>query len=241
MAPEQRKAGRFSSRSDGTSHPGNRSSTRNPEGLLKRLLIIFCLLGLIALGANVKFLLDTSAEIGKHVETGLAPSAKLTVGATIESLATLQAAEKRIALLLGITFLCFGSMVYLFVKRVVVPLNLVTQIAKDLSRGDLSVTALSNPHGDVGELGAALNDLAANFQEILLLMGTTVGNSCSIVARIESTLETADGASHDEIRKQLENLRKDLSLLRSLVQEFKYYQIHFDGQKVVSDNMGRES
>jgi len=241
MAPEKRKVSQFSSRSDGTSHPGKRSSTRNPEGLLKRLLIIFCLLGLIVVGVNLKFLLDTSAEISKHMETSLHPPAKSTIGAPTESLATLQAARKRIAILLGITVICFGSVVYLFVKRVVVPLNLVTQIAKDLSIGDLSVSALRNPHGDVGELGAALNDLAANFQEILLLMGTTVGNSSSTVEKIEKALETPDAASRDEIRQQLENLKKDLNLLCSLVQEFEFYQIRFDGQKVVSDNIGRES
>jgi methyl-accepting chemotaxis protein len=131
--------------------------------------------------------------------------------------------------------------VYLFVKRIVVPLNLVTQIAKDLSRGNLSVSALKNPHGDVGELGAALNDLAANFQEILLLMGTTVGNSSSTVEKIERALETPNAASRDEIREQLEDLRKDLNLLRSLVHEFEFYQTRFDGQKVVSDSIGRES
>ncbi len=240
MAPDKRKVSLSSSGSYARSPARKRPSNRNPEGLLKKLLIIFCLLGLIAVGANVKFLLDTSAEIREHIETGPDQQVKRTIGQPEDSVTILQASRQRIVILLGITVICFGSVVYLFFKRVVVPLNLVTQIAGELSRGNLSVSALRNPHGDLGDLGVALNDLAANFQEVLLLMGTTVGNCSSTVERIEKALETRSAASLDDIREQLENIKTDLVLLRSLVQEFEFYQTRFDGQKVVSDNIGRE-
>ncbi|MDQ7781542.1 MAG: HAMP domain-containing protein [Desulfomonilaceae bacterium] len=241
MAPEKRKVSPFSSGSDAASFSGKRLSTRNSQGLLRRLLIFFCLLGLIAVGVNVKILLDTNAEIHRHMETGPKEAAKQTIGAAPDSVATLQAVRTRIAVLLGTIVVCFGFILYFFVKRVVLPLNRVTKITQDMSRGNLSVSALRNPHGDVGELGAALNDLAANFQEVLLLLGTTVGKSSIAVESIEKALEKDGEVSRDEVRKHLEDLRKDLLLLRSLVQDFDFYQTHFDGQKVVSDNIGRES
>ncbi|MFH1114271.1 MAG: HAMP domain-containing protein [Pseudomonadota bacterium] len=240
MAPEERKAGPFSSGNDATSFLRKRPSTRNSHGVLQRLLIIFCLLGLTAVGVNVKFLLDTRAEMNRQIEAGPGGTAERTAGNREDVSATLPAAANRLAVLLGITVICFGCVVYLFLRRVVIPFNLATRTARDLSRGNLSVSVRSNPHGEAGELGEALNDLAANFQEVLLLMGTTVGNSFSAIERIEKALEAEHPACNGEIGKQLEKVKKDLVQLRSLVHEFDFYQTRFDGQKVVSENTGRE-
>ncbi len=240
MAPEERKTGPFSSGNDVTSLLGKRPSTRNSQGVLKRLLIIFCLLGATAVGVNVKFLVDTRAEISRHTEMGPGETAERFVGTRGGGPVTPSAAGTRLGVLLGITVICFGCVIFLFLSRVVIPFNLVTRTARDLSRGNLSVSALRNPHGDIGELGEALNDLAANFQEVLLLLGTTVGSSFSAVERIEEALKSKSAGSDHEIRKQLEKIEKDLVLLRSLVHEFDFYQTRFDGEKVVSENTERE-
>lgn len=240
MAPEHPNVSPLPDRGDDTSSLGERPSLRNPDGLLRRLLIIFCVLGLIAVGVHVKFFIDVSADIQSYVTDVPAQVAGSSAAAGGTGITALQTVKNQMAILLGITVVCFGAVLYLFVRRVVVPLNVLAQTAKDISKGNLSVSARKNPHNDVGELGEVLNDVAANLQEVLLLTGTTVGNSFSAVEKIQEALAAPGGATEDELQEQLHVLRQDLELLSSLVQEFDFYQTRFDGRKVVPDHTGRE-
>jgi methyl-accepting chemotaxis protein len=241
MAPEQSTGSQCPHGRDLGSPRGKRSSPRKSDRLLKRLLLIFSLLGLIAVGVNVKFLLDVSAELKSSVGTTMDKVAETNIGKDRQSVNTLVTSRKRIAILLVLTVVCFGTVIYLFVRRIVIPLDRVTRTAQEMAIGDLSVSALRNPHRDVAELGEALNDLAANFQEVLLLMGTTVGNSLATHERIKKILNVPNGASPDELQSRLDDLRKDLELLSSLVKEFNFYQTRFDGRKVVPENTGSKS
>ena len=70
-------------------------------------------------------------------------------------------------MLFGILVVCLGSILYLFVTRTIVPLHKITYATDAIAKGNLSVTVPAGTNNDIGELGSAVNELAANFQEIV--------------------------------------------------------------------------
>ena len=93
------------------------------------------------------------------------------------------------SLVLGVTILCLASMIYLYVHKIHRPLKQVVRATKEMSNGNLSDPIRPNGRDEVGELAGVINDLAANYQEVLLLTGTAVGKSSSAVERIEKVLD----------------------------------------------------
>ncbi|MBM3301647.1 MAG: HAMP domain-containing protein, partial [Deltaproteobacteria bacterium] len=139
------------------------------------------------------------------------------------------------AIIATITLVCIVSILYLLAKKIIVPLDLVTLATKDISRGDLSITVPTNPHSCLEELGQALNDLTANFQEVLLFTGTTAANSRSSVEKIEKALESRGEKPDDELLEQIRGVTQDLETLGSMVEAFTFYQARFDGQTVIGE------
>lgn len=223
-------------------YPGggdNKVAPRSSFGVLmqasltKKLAVLFFLLALAAVAVNFKFMMDLSPDLtgktGTDIRQGLHSD-----GATVsEGPVSQYAYRNRMAFLLGMMVLCFGSIIYLFVKRVVLPLNSVEVAAREMSRGNLSVALSTNPGGEIGSLGKAISDLAANYQEVLLLTGATAGNSILAVERIENLLGQQGQASNEELREQVRVIKKDLETLSSLVKDFEFYHARFDGRKVV--------
>lgn len=198
-----------------------------------KLLLMFCCLALIAIIANVKFVVDVSNELSE-ISSVSSTQANAGNGSPGKDRLLLDGFRSKMFVLLGIMVVSFGSIILLYAVRVVEPLHSLSLTVKEISKGNLSLTAPADGRGDIGQLGAVINDLAANFQEVLLLTGTTAGNSrCSIEA-IEKTLDLDENSPvGHQLQEQVEAIKKDLELLDSVVQEFEFYHARFDGRKVV--------
>ncbi|MGB6067979.1 MAG: HAMP domain-containing protein [Desulfomonilaceae bacterium] len=199
-----------------------------------KVLLIFCLLAAVVVIMQIKLVLDVGDEITavRNVrQSNAAVAPKVT---TLTQADLLTSFRSRMSLLLGIMIVCFGSMIYLYVQNILRPINRLTRVTKELSNGNLSVIIRSTDHGEVGQLAEVINDLAANYQEILLLTGTAVGKSSYAVERIEKALDPGNNwTGAEELREHIEVIKRDLEMLGSVVKEFEFYQTRFDGRKVV--------
>jgi methyl-accepting chemotaxis protein len=218
---------------------GDHSPPREPARSLfaiaarDKLLLTFCLLAFIAILANIKFIIDLRGDLFElsHVLSG---QAMVDLGNPGKDPQTVDGIKRKMLFALGIMIVSFGAIIILYVKRVIEPLHSLSETAREISMGNLSVTAPAGRDSDFGKLGAVINELAANFQEVLLLTGTTAGNSrCSLEA-IEKTLDSnKDSPVSHEVQEQVNAIKKDLELLGSVVKEFEFYHARFDGRKVV--------
>ncbi len=199
-----------------------------------KLLALFCLLALLAMGLNVGLIVDLNGEIGRIQELLGSNAGDTSGGNLLREIESLKAHKMRMIVLLGALVICFGTIIYLFYKRIAAPLQKLTGAARRISRGDLSASALVHSKDDFTEVAQVINDMAANFQEVLLLLGTTVGHSQVVLENMELRLgqeHTADNL--DELRNHIRIMKKDLELLSGVVREFEFYQTRFDGRKVV--------
>lgn len=198
------------------------------------------LLAVVAIAFSIKFVVDVNREIPRSAGIHELRSPEESNVTYQEYRTVLYACRNRMLMLLGITILCVGAITYLFVKTVLIPLRKVSQAADKISQGNLNVTVPANPSGEIGQLGEIINDLSVNFQEVLLLTGTAVGNSFSAIEKIETLLKSDNCASTEEVLQQVQLLRKDLEMLSSVVKDFEFYQARFDGRQAISDGSGTE-
>ncbi|MBI4964611.1 MAG: HAMP domain-containing protein [Desulfomonile tiedjei] len=199
----------------------------------RKLVAIFSLLALIAIAANAVILAEVSDEIARKNSFYATQSAVDRQSEAPRDMAALYAYRNHMIVLLGITIACFGAIIYLFVKKVAVPLNTVAYAAKEISRGNLTVTVPSRRRHEVGDLGQLVNEVAANFQEILLLTGTTVGNANCALQRLEDLLKSQSGLDcAPGLDEQIRAIKRDLETLGTVVKNFEFYETRFDGYKV---------
>jgi methyl-accepting chemotaxis protein len=76
----------------------------------------------------------------------------------------------KIGLAFGILVLTVLLVLTLFIKRVTIPLETILDGAARISRGDLSVNLRVHTHDELGRLASLVNELAANYQEILRII-----------------------------------------------------------------------
>jgi methyl-accepting chemotaxis protein len=199
-----------------------------------KLLALFCLLAVLAMGLNVGLIVDLNGEIGNIQELLGSNPGDASGGNLLREIESLKAHKVRMILLLGALVICFGTIIYLFYKRIAAPLQALTGVARRISLGDLSASAPVHSKDDFTEVAQVINDMAANFQEVLLLLGTTVGHSQIVLDKMELRLDQEHTANNlDDLRNEILIMKKDLELLSGVVREFEFYQTRFDGHKVV--------
>jgi HAMP domain-containing protein len=206
-----------------------------PKRLLRnRLVLLFFFLAFVAVAVNVKLILNATTEIAKIHEITAGVNGESVAPALPQNPGSVHAFRNQLWLLLGVTAICFGSVLYLLVTRVIMPLKTIEHCAKELAEGNLSVTVPPYPSEELGELGQALNSVSANFQEVLLLMGTAVGHSYATIEKIEQSLQDHERNPENNMKDDVVALRKDIEVLRGVLKEFRFFQARFDGYKVVA-------
>jgi methyl-accepting chemotaxis protein len=199
-----------------------------------KVLLVFCLVALAAVVVDMKFVFDVSGEITMADQVQVSNPASDPLMMVPVQAELLDYIRTRMSLMLGVTILCLVSMIYLYVHKIHRPLKQLIRATKVMSNGNLSDPIRPNGLNEIGELAEVINDLAANYQEVLLLTGTAVGKSSSAVERIEKVLDRGDKlAGQEELQEQVGVIKRDLEMLGSVVKDFEFYQTHFDGRKVV--------
>ncbi len=198
-----------------------------------KFVLICCLLALIALAANIKLIVDFDSGINPK-EKGYERSVGEQASDSANLAHFVKDFKTRLFVLFGILVVCLGSILYLFVTRTIVPLHKITYATDAIAKGNLSVTVPAGTNNDIGALGSAVNELAANFQEIVLLTGTATGNSFAAIEEIEKALNEKRLVPSAELEQQVSSLKQDMEMLSSLTKNFKFYKARFEGRKVVS-------
>lgn len=205
-----------------------------------RLVVVFSILVCVVLAVNVKLLWDLSAHIPAQPKAAVSQSVEhaLSSAGNVELLRDLR---NQLLLLAAVTVICFSAMLYLLVSRVVRPLANLVHAVREISKGDLSLTLSDHDNNELSGLRSALTGVMADFQEVVLLTGATVGNSVTTVERIEKILQDASTAGEDELKLQVDSIKRDLETLSTMANRFQFYHAHFDGRKVVPHGSGTEN
>jgi HAMP domain-containing protein len=115
----------------------------------------------------------------------------------------------KVLVMLAILMVAIILVMTLFIKRVTIPLSRLTHAATAISEGDLSVTVPVETRDELAILGRHINELAANYQELLLLVD-------DLTRRAQELGRHGDEVSDEATRDVLQVLDE----LRDIVQDF---------------------
>lgn len=236
------RAKRISGRQAGRSASGTPLPQPRPAKRPNKWLILLSLMVLAALAVNVKCALDFSNETARNA---LLQQRDPVTGQTGDSVsgnsAGLAAAylfRNWPFLLLGMNLACFAAFMYVLARRFISPLKTMTHAAREIAQGNLGVSAPSQGEDEVATLARALNDVAANYQEVLLLAGIKVGICRETLERMEKILEEHNPSlGTDELERLCRSVREELRTVSDLVKSFEFYEVHFDGKKVIRNGL----
>ena len=198
---------------------------------MNTLVVVILALGIVVIAVDAKLFLDVSREIGNPATALPGSNSALTGALARENGATVwNANTTRLSIALGLTVAWFALVMFLLIKRIVVPVNKVAEAAKAILEGDLSATVATNPRNELSDVCRLLNELSTDFQEILLLTGTAVGDSLIALEKVQQALDEAPQVSSEDLRSPIHSVRQHLEMLRATVEDFEYYQAKFNGR-----------
>lgn len=206
----------------------------------KALLIACVVLAFLAIVLNVALVVDlsggaVSGAIYSEVREGLGVNAAhVESGATHSR--TLTDLRNRLAILLGLVVVCGACLAYLMVGKVLGPIRSIGRGARAIASGRLDVTVPSHGEDEIAALGAAVNEIAANYQEVLLLTGTHAGRCLSATETVENAIKDGNDCAAGVLEQQAVLLQRELAAIAEVVQGFRFFGAHFNGREVVRRN-----
>jgi methyl-accepting chemotaxis protein len=219
----------------GAVHPSSRHRVWKGKGLA----VIFLLMAVLAIAVNVKFIWDLTGEhaakvvverVNEKRAQGTYPNTDSLIVAE-----ALRMGRDRLVTILLVLLVCFGTATFLLFRKLVMPLQEIGRAAKEIASGNLGVTVGCTSRDGMLGLGQSINDVAANFQEVLLFTGTIAGKVHSTIALIKNRLkENPDSESLSIMKEDLQDIKTNMEVLTNMVEGFDFYHTSFDGRKVVS-------
>ncbi len=210
----------------------------------KLIPIALALAAIVAIGITTKVVWDLNLKgqayrgisASKSVEPGT-NTEHIVAAPIVNGIGVYQKAlgsfRRGLYLIMATIAISFISILALFISKFVVPLNTISNVVRTMADGDLTISAPEKLPDDMRSLGKGLNDLAANFQEVLLFTGTMCGNLKSELAALEADLSSENSTlDPEQIKAEIAGLRSEIEILSEMVEQFKYYQVEFDGSEV---------
>lgn len=116
-------------------------------------------------------------------------------------------------------------------------MNTLLRALEQLARGRLNETVSIDTPDEFGRMGASINELAANLQELLLYIWKQTGKSLTILEHIHNNPDLIH-----ERRLTLESLRylsqltESVDDLREMAKSYVFYDVSLDGNKTLAIN-----
>lgn len=142
-----------------------------------------------------------------------------------------------------LTIFCFSVAWFRFVlHRINLPIYTIRRAVYRLAQGKLNETVSIESNDEFGQIGANINELAANLQELLLHIWKQTGQCIIHLKDIEQSVsQNGDTSSNADTLKHLEALTSAVENLREMAKAYVFYDVHLDGEQTLAiNNPGQE-
>lgn len=196
---------------------------------------------LVILTAALTFLLTYQEILRSLDETvlgsiGSSPSAGQAVAA-----AQWTALKFRLYLLFttGLVVIIAGGYLWIRVvtRRFNRPIRVIHQALSRLASGKLNETVSLETTDEFGQIGAGINELAANLQELLLYIWKQTGECNDLLEQIkENTTGNPTQTPNSVNPDQLHKLDEAIQNLREMAKAYVFYEVRLDGEQALAVN-----
>jgi len=122
-------------------------------------------------------------------------------------------------------------------RRLERPVHIVLRALDQLARGQLNETVNIETPDEFGQIGASINELAANLQELLLYIWKQTGQCMALLEHVKNNPDLR----HDrrltlESLGYLKQLSESIDDLREMAKSYVFYDVSIDGNKTQAIN-----
>lgn len=122
-------------------------------------------------------------------------------------------------------------------RRLERPVRIVSRALDQLARGQLNETVSLETHDEFGQIGASINELAANLQELLLYIWKQTGQCMALLENVQNNPDLY----HDrrltlESLGYLKQLTASIDDLREMAKSYVFYDVSLDDNKTQAIN-----
>ncbi len=176
-----------------------------------------------------------ASETASRVITGPAPKSDLLVALPWPSL------KVSIMLLLASGLLVNAGLGYAWYRissrMLERPVRIVLRALDQLARGQLNETVSIETLDEFGQIGASINELAANLQELLLYIWKQTGQCMALLEHVQNNPDLR----HDrrltlESLGYLKQLSESIDDLREMAKSYVFYDVSLDGNTTQAIN-----
>lgn len=117
------------------------------------------------------------------------------------------------------------------------PIHELQRAVSRLAHGELNETVDIGSHDEFGQIGAGINELAANLQELLLYIWKQTGQCTAIVKQLNEIV--AEIQNEPNARKADELVRclsESVENLKEMAKAYVFYDVRLEGEKALAIN-----
>lgn len=131
-----------------------------------------------------------------------------------------------IALSAALIIAATGGVFFFLYRRIARPLEKAAAAAGRMAEGHLGETIPNHPLNEIGRICESINNIAVNFQEMLILVWNQTDNAIACIRRTTGKLrpDTEHHFSPDSLA-DLMSARQDLETMRTMVRSFDLYDV----------------
>jgi len=127
-----------------------------------------------------------------------------------------------------------GIFLFLYAK-IARPMETMAATAGRMAEGYLGATIPDHLPNEIGRVGASVNSLAVNFQEVLILVWNQTEDAISKIRRTSHQMTTGgDGHVAPDIVEELKSARQDLETMQMMVRSFDLYDVAITDNDVLT-------
>lgn len=196
---------------------------------------------LVILTAAFTFLL-TYQEILRSLDEAVLGSSGSSVSAG-QPIAAVQwtALKFRLHLLFTAGLVVISAGGYLWIRVVSQhlnrPIRVIRQALSRLASGKLNETVSLETTDELGQIGAGINELAANLQELLLYIWKQTGECNFLLEQIKENHSGNPAQAPNAVNpEQLHKLDEAIQNLREMAKAYVFYDVRLDGEQALAVN-----
>lgn len=111
-----------------------------------------------------------------------------------------------------------------------VPIRMIDRAISCLAAGKLDATVMIKPSDEFGKIGARLNELAANLQELLLFIWKQSGQCITILEKMDAHTHSGSCANAFPQQVSYQQIYESVRNLREMAQTYVFYDVRLEGK-----------
>lgn len=201
--------------------------TKTKRSLQRTMIIYFLLIGFASLLVGIEFIVDTHGqELKDELVLNFEKYSKKEIE-TDDIFSPIEKLRNKAILMIIIIMAVMIIVLTMFIKNITEPLQHMIEVSREISSGDLSQTIKIHSDNELSELGNVINEMSSNLQEIILLSKTMCSSGENFYTQVSDMLnrQSLNPEQITEVRKEIEQLNKNLNLLKEFTDYFSFYSV----------------